>query len=129
MRPRDDRRLTRTTAPCRGRPRAPAALMWRGYEAALGLYQTLCAMEWEARGYRNTMQYPYLPDWSRNPAYRHAEHMAESALTATPPPWLGREDVHSSHRARLLYKDPEWYGRYGGTEAPRDDETGYVWPV
>ena len=86
----------------------PATRMWRGYEAALGWYKDLCIEEWIRRGYKNTMQ-------------------TESYVGAiVMPEWLGREDIHASHRSNLLKKDPDFYGVLGWTE-PHDLE--YVWPV
>tara|TARA_R100000963_G_C4625321_1_gene91702 strand:+ start:320 stop:571 length:252 start_codon:yes stop_codon:yes gene_type:complete len=82
--------------------------MWRGYEVALGWYKDLCIEEWIRRGYKNTMQ-------------------TESYVGAiVMPKWLGREDIHASHRSNLLKKDPDFYGVLGWTE-PHDLE--YVWPV
>lgn len=107
----------------------PATNMWRGHEAALGAYMTFCIREWVARGYRNFMDTPYDEQGAPTVGYGHQEHMAESMAKAAPPAWLGREDVHASHRARLLHKDPFWYGQFGWTEEPADDKTGYVWPV
>ena len=40
------------------------------------------------------------------------------------PWWLGKEDLHSSHRSNLLKKDPLFYGRYNWKES-RD--LNYVW--
>jgi len=86
----------------------PATRMWRGYEAALGWYKDLCIEEWIRRGYKNTMQ-------------------TESYVGAiVMPEWLGREDIHASHRSNLLRKDPDFYGVLGWDE-PHDLE--YVWPV
>ena len=41
------------------------------------------------------------------------------------PPWVGRDDVHRSHRSKLLAKAPEFY-----RDVFPDDEGGldYVWP-
>ena len=86
----------------------PATRMWRGYEVALGWYKDLCIEECIRRGYKNTMQ-------------------TESYVGAiVMPEWLGREDIHASHRSNLLKKDPDFYGVLGWTE-PHDLE--YVWPV
>ena len=41
------------------------------------------------------------------------------------PPWFGYEPYHASHRARLLEKDPEFYGIYKWRESPGP----YIWPV
>ena len=65
--------------------------------------------EWITRGYNNTMQYYDVPD---TPMRR--------------PFWLGDPAFHASHRAALLYKDPEYYKKLGWTEEPKID---YVWPV
>lgn len=35
----------------------PAVLMWRGFEAALGLYSDYMIREWVKRGYRNNMKF------------------------------------------------------------------------
>ena len=82
--------------------------MWRGYENALAFYKDLCIEEWVRRGYKNTMQ------------------KEESYGAIRLPGWLGREDIHASHRSNLLKKDPEFYGKYGWTEP---DDIDYVWPV
>lgn len=108
----------------------PAMRMWLGHSAALAVYQTLCHWEWTARGYNNSILIPtYGRDGLPNPDFRHPELLAPSMREATLPPWLGREDVHASHRARLLHKAPDHYGQFGWTEQPRTDEEGYVWPV
>lgn len=93
----------------RGWRNHPAVAMWRGYEDALGLYLNAMIAEWERRGYTNNMaRYP-LPD------------------DATPPlpPWLGRDELHASHRSNLLRKDPDFYGQFGWDEPP---DLPYHWP-
>jgi hypothetical protein len=40
------------------------------------------------------------------------------------PKWFGNETFHSSHRANLLKKDPEFYSKYQWSENPNDP---YVW--
>lgn len=94
----------------RGWRNHPAALMWRGYEDALGQYLNAMIAEWERRGYTNTMaRYP-LPE----------------GVEIVAPPWLGDEALHASHRSNLLRKDATFYGRYGWSEPP---DLPYVWPV
>jgi hypothetical protein len=39
---------------------------------------------------------------------------------------FGNPEVHSSHRANLLRKDPNFYGKYGWQESP---EIPYFWPI
>lgn len=97
----------------------PMVRAWRGHRRALTLYGLAICREWRRRGYRDTM----LPRF-------------EAALTDSggpdTPPWLGDERLHTSHRAALLFKDPDWYGQFGWTEAPaRPDASGrlpYWWP-
>ncbi len=85
----------------------PAGVQWHGYEAALAHYSDVMIDEWVARGYKNTMLRRCL--------------VSEFPL----PPWLGRPDIHASHRSNLLRKDPVYYGKFGWTE-PTDLE--YVYP-
>ncbi len=90
----------------------PATLMWRGFEDALRVYLYQMIREWTRRGHKNTIRV-------RLPAG------FASGATAMPW-WLGDERLHSSHRAALLYKNYEWYSRFGWTETPALD---YFWPV
>ena len=83
----------------------PATKMWSGYPEALALYQNVMIDEWIDRGYQKNMK--YLP-----------------INEITFPWWLGKEDLHSSHRSNLLKKDPLFYGRYNWKES-RD--LNYVW--
>ena len=86
----------------------PARVMWVGYEEALCDYMNTMIAEWINRGYNNTMQFirtrPFYPL----------------------PPWFGNTEMHASHRANLLRKDPNFYGKYGWQESP---ETPYFWPI
>lgn len=97
-----------------GWPNHPASKMWRGYEGALAYYALALLEELSARGRRYDRWIQFYNDI--------ADGCAEPADM---PPWLGDETVHSSHRANLLRKDPEWYGQFGWDEQPRE---GYVWP-
>ena len=81
--------------------------MWRGFESALAVYMNTCIEEWIARGYNNTMK-------------------IEEVRAYILPNWLGREDIHRSHRSNLLRKDRQWYSQFGWTES---DNLPYVWPV
>lgn len=99
----------------------PATKMWERDLLSLIHYQDAICSEWLGRGYRDTCM---------NKTQFLFEHAARTdALKdrlGSNPAWLGREDLHASHRANLLRKDPEWYGQYGWTEEPAD---GYIWPV
>ena len=89
----------------------PAVRMWQGYDIALAFYGSKMCDEWIARGYKDTL----LP--------RFVAHFDPNVEM---PPWLGDPAFHSSHRANLLRKNPEWYGQFGWTEDP---SLPYVWPV
>ena len=86
----------------------PAVLMWKGYAEALKLYMNVCIKEWAARGFENRIP---------------LERINHKRLVL--PWWLGREELHSSHRANLLRKDPNFYGKYGWNE---DSKMKYWWP-
>lgn len=94
----------------------PATLAWSGYESALALYMTFCVNEWVARGYNNTIVTPYDEEFKLRPGEDY--HLTQDARDATLPHWLGDEELHASHRAVLLRKDPEFYNQYGWTEEP-----------
>lgn len=83
----------------------PATKMWRGYEECLKLYANTIIREWVRRGYKNTMPY-----------YEVGE--------VIPPPWLGNEEFHRSHRSNLLRKDFSYYSQYFN----EDPTLEYVWP-
>ena len=87
----------------------PAVLMWRGYAECLKLYMNTCIDEWVRRGFRNSI------------SLEKIDH-----LKLRDPWWLGREELHASHRANLLRKDPGFYGAYGWDEDPG---MPYWWPT
>lgn len=55
--------------------------------------------------------------------------MIENSSIVIHPEWLGNEQFHSRMRARLLYKDFNWYSQFGWTEKPIDESQGYIWPI
>lgn len=87
----------------------PAARMWQGYEDALASYTNEAIIEWVRRGYVNSMQLEKLP--------------REKIVM---PWWMGQKRFHSSHRSRLLAKEPTYYGQFGWKETP---DQPYFWPV
>ena len=42
------------------------------------------------------------------------------------PKWLGRKDIHQSHRSRLIQKQPDLYRQVWSQEK---DDLEYVWPL
>lgn len=88
-----------------------AVLMWVNFPYALAEYGRIICDEWIRRGFVDNTK-PYFT--KRKPLFE-----------VPMPPWLGREDIHASHRSRLLEKDFDWYSQFGWKEEPG---TEYVWP-
>lgn len=100
----------------------PAVKMWRGYVPALSEYGLAICDEWIRRGFRDTVRDRFI---TVKHTYSH--------MNTLYPRWLGQESFHSSHRAALLFKKVDHYGRFGWLENPAiPDPKGslpYVWPV
>jgi hypothetical protein len=92
--------------PYKGWLNHPCSVMWKNYVPFLKFYFNASLTEWRRRGFENNMVY---------------EDIKESIIV---PKWFGFEDFHSSHRANLLKKEPEFYNKYGWQENPQDP---YVW--
>jgi hypothetical protein len=96
----------------------PATRMWMGYVPALTLYGLAMVDEWTVRGGADTTRdkiVEFAPQ-AAHPAYAEKIPM---------PPWLGDDDLHLSHRSKLIGKEPRFYTEvFPGT--PTDLE--YVWP-
>lgn len=88
----------------------PACKMWKKNLLSLKLYYNCILAEWIKRGYKNSMPFDF---------------SVIDAGILKHPDWLGDERVHSSHRANLLRKKPEYYSQFGWTEQPQE---GYYWP-
>lgn len=97
-----------------GWPNHPASKMWADYKFNFCEYLLACFRELTKRGRH----------------YQHHIDFVTEYQTKLPdtgvPFWMGRYDIHASHRANLLRKKPEWYNQFGWTEEP---EKGYVWPI
>ncbi|MEV7605078.1 MSMEG_6728 family protein [Paenarthrobacter sp. NPDC089322] len=96
----------------------PAVRMWMGHVPALTMYGLAMADEWINRGH---------PDNTRANITEFAPQAAhpDYASKIVMPPWLGYEELHVSHRSKLIGKDPKFYGPlFPGTEEKLD----YVWP-
>jgi hypothetical protein len=97
-----------------GWPNHPASKMWRGHEFHLGLYLLAGHQALTERG----KQYPIVK-------LRIMIEMAKFENTG-PPPWLGDEEFHLSHRSNLLRKDLKYYRQFW----PNDpDNLPYIWPT
>ena len=95
----------------------PATKMWRGHEVSLCQYGISMCLEWQRRGYKDT-----LLDFFADAMQQYQT----DGRTAMPPPWLGDEAIHASHRSNLLRKDPTYYARHGWDESA---DLPYIWPV
>ena len=94
-----------------------ATRMWRGYAPALVQYGLEVCTEWCRRGYTDTC-------YEKIEAFGEDGHFL--TVSSGMPPWLGRDDVHTSHQSNLVRKDPDHYRQYF-PNVPDDLE--YVWPV
>ena len=103
----------------------PAALMWEGYEEALGAYGVAVVEAWRALGFGDTCESTIRADLAAFgvTAIRAQEELAAGGAL---PPWLGDEAIHRSHRSALVRKDPE---RYRPLFADVPDDLPYLWPV
>ena len=87
----------------------PATLMWKGYVPQLIVYYNCILAEWIKRGYNSKLDFIFPSD-----------------PNSPKPPWLGKEEFHSSHRQTLLFKDFKHYSQFGWTETP---QYKYWWPT
>ena len=100
-------RLKKDGTPYKGWLNHPCTVMWKNYVPALKMYLNYSIDVWISRGYNNTMEKDYFD---------------ENDLVI--PSFIGNERFHSSHRANLLKKDPDFYKKYNWVENPDDP---YVW--
>lgn len=113
------------TVPGYGWANHPAALMWKGFEEALGRYGFVCCEVWTELGFGDTCAATIATDLA-SAGVHGVRTQDELAAAGALPPWLGDEDLHRSHRSALLRKDPDHYAsRF--TDVP--DDLPYVWPV
>lgn len=131
----------------------PAVKMWRGHEVSLARYGLAACDAWSSRGHQDNMWPAFAmitisardrtvcPNWrevidetvraSRLDSVRRTERwfrsLSEPLVDRELPPWWGRPDVHSSHRAMLRAKEPEWYATR--LREPESTPARYVWPV
>jgi hypothetical protein len=100
----------------------PVVTMWRGRTPALVCYGLACVREWTSRGHADSTA-AQVTEFAPEAA---GASQAQLAAAGQLPSWLGREDLHLSHRSNLLRKDPGFYGPRFETGLPADLE--YVWP-
>jgi hypothetical protein len=110
------------TIPGYGWQHHPVTAMWRGYRPALMAYQAATCAVWTERGFADTCLVKTLADLELIPDDAEAYRSGNYPL----PPWLGRPELHLSHRSKLLAKAPEFYRPLFPTDP---DTLDYVWPV
>jgi hypothetical protein len=116
------RALTRVTY---GWKRHPAVRMWSGHPEAVAAYGLAVCDEWVGRGWADTCAATIGADLAAA-GCPPPRPQAELAACDRLPPWLGDERVHSSHRAALVRKDPDFYG---AVFPDTDPEQPYYWPT
>jgi hypothetical protein len=104
----------------------PAVLMWGGFEEALAAYGLEMCRAWVSRGFADTVEATIRADLRTAGLGDRPRTQRRLDAAGLLPPWLGREDLHRSHRSALLRKDPGHYGNHF-TDVP--DDLPYVWPV
>ena len=103
----------------------PAALMWKGFEEALGRYGFTCCEVWTELGFGDTCAVTIATDL-RAAGVEKVRTQSELAAAGALPPWLGDESFHRSHQSSLVSKDP---GHYRALFPDVADDLPYVWPV
>lgn len=91
----------------------PCTQMWVGHEGFLINYSIFMVAEWRERGYNDSMLSEFLDRADKAPI---------DSFSA--PAWWGREDIHYSHRCRLVAKDPAYYAPLFPSADPSQE---YVW--
>lgn len=96
----------------------PAVRMWMGHVPALTMYGLAMADEWIKRGHPDNTR-ANIAEFA--PQAAHPDYAAKIVM----PWWLGDEDLHETHRSKLIAKDPKHYGPlFTGTE----ERLEYIWP-
>lgn len=80
----------------RGWKNHPAREMWRGYENGLVKYGQVICVEWLSRGYKDT-------------CYDKITAHTDTNKSFDLPPWIGRDEIHLSHKSNLIRKMPQHY--------------------
>lgn len=99
----------------------PAVLMWRGHTRALVAYGLAVVEEWSGRKYADATRADIAEFALPRPALAEEDLLPEEL-----PPWLGWDELHRSHRAALIRKDP---GTYAGTFPDTPSDLPYAWPA
>jgi hypothetical protein len=104
----------------------PAAAMWAGYEEALVRYGLDVCAQWCRSGRADTCANTLRTDLAATTGMDTVRSQADLAVTGDLPPWLGDAELHRSHQAALVRKDPAHYRPFF-PDVP--DDVPYVWPA
>lgn len=96
----------------RGWSNHPCTKMWSETPNALVEYGIQICIAWREKGFKDTCLEKIKTHYKVN-------------LTKNMPEWLGREDLHQSHKSKLIQKNKDFYKPLW-PEVPEDLE--YVWP-
>jgi hypothetical protein len=96
----------------------PAVLSWQYNIDALQLYAYYALEEVIDRGFNVNKTFEYIMSYDIN-------------TNAYPPIWWNDNQIHKSHRYRLLQKKYEFYSQYNWNEMNDDDweQQKYLWPT
>ncbi|RGC71016.1 hypothetical protein C5N14_00750 [Micromonospora sp. MW-13] len=114
------------TRPGYGWRNHPAVKMWTGYEEALVRYGLDVCAVWCEPGRADTCAATLGTDLAAACGVSTVRTQGVLAQAGELPPWLGRDDLHRSHRSSLLRKDPAHYRPLFGDVGP---DLEYVWPA
>ena len=103
----------------------PAVKMWTGYEEALVRYGLQICAVWTEAGRADTCATTLMTDLAAGCGITRVRTEEALAADGELPPWLGMPELHLSHRASLLRKDPAHYLPIFG-DVP---DVPYVWPL
>ncbi len=92
----------------------PLYKMFDGYQYMVISYGIAICEEWLNRGYKDTLLNWFLDQDQEN--YDDSD-----------PWWIFDERIYSSHRTKLITKDPVYYSKFGWSEIP-DPNCSYYWP-
>jgi hypothetical protein len=90
-----------------------ATLMWEDHLETLRLYMNVAIKAWCGR--KNA---------DGNPTKNTMKIVDIDKSKLSLPPFIGDKEFHATHRANLLYKDSDFYGKHGWSETPC---VGYIW--
>jgi len=100
------------------------ARMWRGHERALARLGIETCDVWADR-YGHSIVHGTGSDTFKDMVAWH-NWCWDNGADDDEPSWFGDPKVHSMYRAKLLFKDPEWYGKFGWSEEPDDN---FIYPA